>query len=106
MPLSCQDDDRVGWHHTIARFTPRRGELVIPGTRTRGPFTWTKSADQILSTIASHCQRINDSGHWDQSPLFSRHDLGAPCEDVEQTLTTLRRSADEQHAQAEGEDRQ
>jgi hypothetical protein len=22
MPLSCQDDDR-GWHHTMARFTPR-----------------------------------------------------------------------------------
>jgi hypothetical protein len=37
--------------------------------------------------------------------LFSRHDLGAPCEDVEQALTALRRSAGEQHAQAEGEDR-
>ena len=24
-------------------------------------FIWTKSADQILSTIASYCQRINDS---------------------------------------------
>jgi len=27
------------------------------------PFKWTKTADQILSTIASYCQRINDSGH-------------------------------------------
>jgi hypothetical protein len=22
MSLSCQDGDRAGWHHTIARFTP------------------------------------------------------------------------------------
>ncbi len=30
MPLSCQDGDRSGWHHTIARFTPVSiaGELV------------------------------------------------------------------------------
>jgi len=26
------------------------------------PFIWTKTADQILNTIASYCQRINDSG--------------------------------------------
>ena len=38
--------------------------------------------------------------------LFSRHDLGAPCEDVEQTLTALRRSVGEQQTQAEGEQQQ
>jgi len=27
------------------------------------PFVWTKSADQILDSIASYCRRINDSGH-------------------------------------------
>jgi hypothetical protein len=27
------------------------------------PFVWTKTADEILDTIASYCQRINDSGH-------------------------------------------
>jgi transposase len=27
------------------------------------PFIWTKTADQILDTIAAYCQRINDSGH-------------------------------------------
>src|SRR5215204_1195879 len=27
------------------------------------PFVWTKTADQILDTIATYCQRINDSGH-------------------------------------------
>lgn len=27
------------------------------------PFLWTKSADDILDSIARYCQRINDSGH-------------------------------------------
>jgi len=27
------------------------------------PFKWTKTADQIFSTIARFCKRINDSGH-------------------------------------------
>jgi hypothetical protein len=28
------------------------------------PFVWTKSADEILETLAAYCERINDSGHW------------------------------------------
>jgi len=27
------------------------------------PFLWTKSADDILASIARYCRRINDSGH-------------------------------------------
>jgi transposase len=27
------------------------------------PFTWTKTADQILDTLAAYCGRINDSRH-------------------------------------------
>jgi transposase len=27
------------------------------------PFLWHKSADEILSSVAAYCQRINDSGH-------------------------------------------
>jgi hypothetical protein len=27
------------------------------------PFVWTKSADDILETLANYCQRILDSGH-------------------------------------------
>jgi transposase len=27
------------------------------------PFVWTKTSDQILDTLASYCQRINDSRH-------------------------------------------
>jgi hypothetical protein len=27
------------------------------------PFVWTKTADQILDTLAAYCMRINDSQH-------------------------------------------
>jgi len=27
------------------------------------PFVWHKSADEILDTLATYCQRISDSGH-------------------------------------------
>ena len=27
------------------------------------PFVWTKTADQILESIATYCTRINDSRH-------------------------------------------
>jgi transposase len=27
------------------------------------PFVWTKTADEILASIATYCRRINDSGH-------------------------------------------
>jgi transposase len=27
------------------------------------PYVWTKTADQILASIARYCERINDSGH-------------------------------------------
>lgn len=27
------------------------------------PFIWTKTADEILATLAAYCTRINDSRH-------------------------------------------
>jgi transposase len=27
------------------------------------PFVWTKTADEILSSLARYCQRISDAGH-------------------------------------------
>jgi hypothetical protein len=27
------------------------------------PYVWTKTADEILASIANYCNRINDSGH-------------------------------------------
>jgi hypothetical protein len=36
MPLSCQDGDRAGWRHTIARFTPSQ----LRETRWIGRTVW------------------------------------------------------------------
>ena len=36
--------------------------LVITNKHTK-PFKWTKTADQILASVARFCKRINDSGH-------------------------------------------
>jgi hypothetical protein len=38
--------------------------------------------------------------------LFSRYDLGAPCEEVEEALREMRPSAHEEHADAEAQDQQ
>ena len=27
------------------------------------PYVWTKTADQILESVANYCKRINDSRH-------------------------------------------
>jgi hypothetical protein len=27
------------------------------------PFVWTKSADEILASVARYCRRTSDSGH-------------------------------------------
>jgi transposase len=31
------------------------------------PFVWTKTADEILATLAAYCQRISSPGHQDQA---------------------------------------
>ena len=36
--------------------------LAVHNTQPK-PFVWTKSADDILNSIARFCRRINDSGH-------------------------------------------
>jgi len=39
-----------------------RDFLAVHNAQPR-PFVWTKSADQILDSVARYCRRINDSGH-------------------------------------------
>ena len=39
-----------------------RGYIAITNERPK-PFVWTKTADQILTTVARFCQRISNSGH-------------------------------------------
>jgi len=84
------------------------GVTVITGYAGRRRIPW---ADVERVSVGEHRRlglrtEILEIDTGETLHLFSRHDLGAPCEDVEQALTALRRSAGEQHAQAEGEEQQ
>ena len=54
---------RRGTHRSVQRSTP----TSAPGSKTwnddPSPYVWTKTADQILESIARYCDRINDSRH-------------------------------------------
>jgi hypothetical protein len=84
------------------------GVTVVTGYAGRHRIPWADVERVSVGehrSLGRHTQILEiDTG--ETLHLFSRHDLGAPCEDVEQALTALRRSAGEQHAQAEGEEQQ
>ena len=46
---------------TSATSSPRSVPALSTGTHEPTPFTWHKSADEILDSIAAYCQRINHS---------------------------------------------
>ena len=54
---------RRGSHRSVAELTASIQSWVDTWNEEPRPFVWTKTADQILDTIAAYCQRINDSGH-------------------------------------------
>lgn len=49
---SCQSGPAASIHTWIARWNDEPQ-----------PFVWHKTADEILESLAAHCQRISDSGH-------------------------------------------
>ena len=54
---------RRGTHRTVHQLnTDIRGWIDTWNNNPR-PFVWTKTADQILDSIARYCERINDSRH-------------------------------------------
>jgi transposase len=50
-------------HRSVAELEAGLKAWLVSWNESPRPFIWTKTADQILDTIASYCQRINDSGH-------------------------------------------
>ena len=54
---------RRGSHRSVAELTASIQSWVDTWNEEPRPFVWTKTADEILDTIAAYCQRINDSGH-------------------------------------------
>jgi transposase len=54
---------RRGTHRSVAELEQAIQSWIDTWNDNPRPFVWTKTADEILDTIATYCQRINDSGH-------------------------------------------
>jgi len=54
---------RRGAHRSTRELEAAIYRYIDHGNQDPKPFIWTKTADQILASIARFCQRISDSGH-------------------------------------------
>ena len=52
-----------GAHRSTRALEAAIREYVTLTNESPRPFVWTKTADQILASVARYCQRISDSGH-------------------------------------------
>ncbi len=50
-------------HRSVVELEADLRKWINEGNAHPKPFIWTKTTDEILHTLASYCQRINDSGH-------------------------------------------
>jgi transposase len=54
---------RRGTHRSVAELQQSIQSWIDTWNDNPRPFVWTRTADEILDTIAAYCQRINDLGH-------------------------------------------
>jgi transposase len=54
---------RRGTHHNVRDLNTDIRAWIDTWNDNPRPYVWTKTADQILDSIARYCTRINDSGH-------------------------------------------
>jgi transposase len=54
---------RRGSHTSVRQLNDDIRDWIETWNDAPRPFVWTKTADQILESIARYCTRINDSGH-------------------------------------------
>jgi transposase len=52
-----------GAHHSVRDLTASIRTWITTWNEDPKPYVWHKSADEIFDSLASYCQRINDSGH-------------------------------------------
>ena len=52
-----------GAHRSVPALTTAIRAWIGTWNETPRPFVWTKTADEILDSIACYCERINQSGH-------------------------------------------
>ena len=54
---------RRGTHRSVAELTSSIQSWIEAWNQDPRPLVWHRTADEILDTIATYCQRINDSAH-------------------------------------------
>src|SRR4051794_473515 len=54
---------RRGAHRSVRQLNADIRAWIDTWNQNPRPFVWTKTADEILDSIARYCQRINESGH-------------------------------------------
>jgi transposase len=54
---------RRGTHRSVAELNADIEDWVEHWNENPNPYVWTKTADQILDTLANYCNTINHSGH-------------------------------------------
>jgi transposase len=54
---------RRGSHRSVRELNADIRDWIESWNDNPRPFVWTKTADEILESIARYCKRINDSGH-------------------------------------------
>ena len=54
---------RRGAHRSVRELNPDIRTWIETWNGDPRPFVWTKSADEILDSIARYCNRINQSRH-------------------------------------------
>ena len=54
---------RRGTHRSVSELEQAIQTWIDTWNEDPRPFVWTRTADQILDTIANYCQRINNSAH-------------------------------------------
>jgi hypothetical protein len=50
-------------HRTVTKLETDIRKWITEWNKNPRPFVWTKTADEILESLAAYCQRISDSGH-------------------------------------------
>ena len=54
---------RRGVHRSVIALEKDIRNWIAQWNTNPKPYVWTRTADQILESLAIYCQRINDSGH-------------------------------------------
>ena len=58
LPSSCR------YEPTCSHYTEQAIRRYVAAANSEAkPFVWTKTADEILDSVANYCKRITDSGH-------------------------------------------